>query len=190
MSNKDSDIQNLTGRILLSTPSAREGRVNKSMIFICEHGEKGAMGVTINKILPELNLISILNKFDDSLEKELIIHLGGDKSLDKCFILHTNETQLFSGTRPVHNNLFLTISDDILKSLTFLNKNPERKILCVGCCTWEAFQLEEEVSSNYWIPIVADEALIFGDPHIDKWSKAFLKIGLNSSLFLDKTGNA
>lgn len=184
------DIQNLTGRILLSTPIMNEGRVNKSMILVCEHSKDGAMGLIINKILPELNLISILNKFDDSLVDELVIYLGGDKSLDKCFILHTDDRQPSDNTKTIQNNLFLTTSNDILKSLTFLSSAPDRRILCVGCYTWESLQLENEVASNYWIPISADEALIFGNPHADKWGKAFLKIGLNYHLFLNKFGNA
>jgi putative AlgH/UPF0301 family transcriptional regulator len=43
--------------------------------------------------------------------------------------------------------------------------------------------LENEVASSYWIPIEADEALIFGDSKVDKWSKALLKIGSHTSVF-------
>ena len=63
-------------------------------------------------------------------------------------------------------------------------------MLCMGCCLWEADQLEEEVASGYWVPIEADEALIFGDPRADKWSKALLKIGSHSNVFAEAAGNA
>ena len=31
--------------------------MSKSMVYICEHSDKGAMGVVINKILPNINSV-------------------------------------------------------------------------------------------------------------------------------------
>lgn len=189
MSNKESDIQNLTGRILLATPNISDAYIRKSMVYICEHSAEGAMGLIINKILPDLNLLQILTKIRFCDIGNVKIHIGGDRDLDKCFILHTN-ANLSENTVFIHDNIFLTTCDNMMKSLSFVMSESVRKILCLGCYRWDSQQLENEVTSNYWIPIQADEALIFGDPLADKWSKAFLKIGLHSCLFLDKFGRA
>jgi putative AlgH/UPF0301 family transcriptional regulator len=60
----------------------------------------------------------------------------------------------------------------------------------MGCCIWDSELLENEVASGYWIPVALDEALIFGDPKVDKWSKALLKIGSKTGVFSDIPGNA
>jgi len=187
MSNRESDIQDLTSRILLATPNISDAYMNKSMVFVCKHSSEGAVGVIINKIIPKLSLVTQI-KLDD-IVGDVSIHIGGNKDLDNCYILHTN-SNLSEDTIAVDNNIFLTVCSDIIKSLEFVNKDPKRKILCLGCCCWDPQQLENEIAANYWIPIPADEALIFGDSLATKWSKAFLKIGLHSHLFLDKSGRA
>lgn len=187
MSNRESDIQDLTGKILLATPNVSDAYMNKSMVFVCKHSSEGAVGVIINKIIPEMSFTTQIKLSD--IVGNIKIHIGGNKDLDNCYILHTNNN-LSENTISIDNNIFLTVCSDIIKSLEFVSKEPKRKILCLGCYNWDPLQLENEIAENYWIPIPADEALIFGDSLATKWSKAFLKIGLNSHLFLDKSGRA
>jgi len=189
MSNRENDIQNLTGKILLATPNLSDEYVRRSMVYICEHSDAGAMGVIINKILPETHLLQILTRIELGDIGDVKIHIGGDRDVDKCYILHTNKN-LSENTIPIQDNIFLTTCDSVARTFSFVMDEPERKILCMGCYRWDSEKLEKEITSNYWIPIQADEALIFGDPFADKWSKAFLKIGLRSPLFLDRFGRA
>ncbi len=189
MSNRENDIRNLTGKILLATPNISDTYISKSMVYICEHSDKGAMGVIVNKILPEMSLLQIFTKINSRDIGNVKIHIGGDRDIDKGYILHTNNN-LSENTIFVHDNIFMTTCDNVVKSFAFMMGESERKILCLGCYRWDPLQLENEVASNYWIPIHADEALIFGNPCADKWSKAFLKIGLHFPLFLDKFGRA
>ncbi|MBE6447302.1 MAG: hypothetical protein E7015_02325 [Alphaproteobacteria bacterium] len=191
MDKKNSDLQQLTGCVLLATPSITTEYLNKSMVYICEHSEDGAMGVVINKLIPDANILNIIKKWkinNSNHADDLHIHFGGMEEIDKCFILYSDD-YTSSNNQIIKDHIALAISDDIIKSV-ITSEGPTRKIICMGCCTWEAGQLENEIASNYWIPIPADEALIFGDPCTDKWSKAFLKIGLQSKLFIHKAGNA
>ncbi len=192
MNNRNNDLQNLTGYILLATPTIVSEYLSQSMIYICDHSKDGAMGVVINKLIPDVHILNIFRKWklgnNDSSFKDLHIHFGGMDEIDKCFIIHSDDCMV-KNSQIIKNHTALTISDDIIKSF-ITSGGPKRKILCMGCCTWTNGQLENEIASNYWIPIPADEALIFGDPFSDKWGKAFLKIGLHSKLFSDKSGNA
>ena len=187
MSNRENDLQNLTGKVLLATPNISDAYVHKSIVFICKHSKEGALGVIVNKIIPQLPFVTHM-KLDDIIGNAKI-HIGGNTDIDNCYILHTN-SNLSGNTIPICDDIFLTRCDDIVRSLSFVNNEPERKILCLGCYNWDPQQLENEITSNYWIPIPADEALIFGSSYVDKWDKAFLKIGLHSSLFLNKSGIA
>ncbi len=190
MCNRANDLRNLTGKILLITPNVSDVYIPESMVLVCKHTKKGAMGVVINKPLHELGLLALRMQCD--IEDDLMnvkLYTGGNQNLETCYILHTNRN-LTRDTFCVKKNLYLTTSDDLVEAINFINQDPERKIICLGCYFWEAAQLEKEILSNLWVPIDADEALIFGYPSVDKWSKAFLKIGLNASLLLDKFGTA
>ena len=189
MSNRENDIQDLTGKILLATPNISNAYMSKSMVYICEHSDKGAMGVVINKILPNMNLLQIFTKMNFGDIGDVEIRIGGDRDIDKGYILHTNKN-ISENTIAVRDNIRITTCDNLVNTFAFIMGESERKILCVGCYRWDSQQLENEITSNYWIPIRADEALIFGDSCADKWSKAFLKIGLRFPLFLDKFGRA
>ena len=190
MSNKDNDIQHLSGKILLATPSISEGYLSKTMVYICAHDKNGAMGVIINKMIPNMSIRSILKnlRIGSRGVQNIDIHFGGLEDADRCFIFHSDD-YMTQGSTIISNHIALTINSDILRVITS-EGGPERKMLCMGCCLWEADQLEEEVASGYWVPIEADEALIFGDPRADKWSKALLKIGSHTNVFAEAAGNA
>jgi putative transcriptional regulator len=190
MKNINNDIQNLLGKILLSTPSISNEYLNKSMVLVCSHDKNGAMGVVINKLIPNMSIKSILERLkinSDDIEN-IDTYFGGPEEIDRCFILHSDD-YLSQESTIVSNNIALTINSDVIRAMTS-SGGPQKKILCMGCCIWDAEQLENEVASSYWIPIEPDEALIFGDPKVDKWSKALLKIGSQTSVFSDTHGTA
>ena len=190
MSNIKNDIENLTGKILLATPAISNEYLNKSMVFICSHDKSGAMGLVINKPIPNMDIKSLLQKLNLRSEGlgNIEMHFGGLEETDRCFILHSDD-YLASESTIVKGNIALTINTDIIRA-SISNGEPQKKLMCIGCCMWEVEQLENEVASSYWIPIDSDEALIFGDPKADKWSKALLKIGSHTNLFLNVPGNA
>jgi putative transcriptional regulator len=159
------------------------------MIYLCCHDKSGAMGIVINKLIPNIDVTGILKKLKIKGQElvSLNIHFGGVEEIDRCFILHSDD-YMSSDSVLIDNHVALTISKDILKVVT-AKGGPSKKLICVGCCIWDTDQLENEVASSCWIPIKQDEALIFGDPKVDKWSKALLKIGSKTSIFSDIQGN-
>ncbi|MDR2723634.1 MAG: YqgE/AlgH family protein [Holosporaceae bacterium] len=190
MSNEDNNIRNLTGKILFSTSSGSSEYLNKSMIYLCSHDRNGAMGIIINKLIPDMTVCNVLKKMKISTKgvENLNILFGGIEESDRCFILHSDD-YMSSHSTIIHDRVALTINGDILNVITS-SKGPEKKLLCMGCCIWDMDQLENEVASSYWIPIEPDEALLFGNPKMDKWGKAWMKIGSKTNVFLDLQGNA
>jgi len=191
MSNRDkNDIRDLAGKILLATPSVPSTYMSKSMVYLCFHDLNGAMGIVVNKLVPDINVYNILNKMQvntDGIEN-LDIHFGGVEEMDRCFIVHSSDYMSLESIA-ITNNIALTVNKDVIKAVTSVG-GPRKKLLCMGCCIWDSEQLENEVASSYWIPIDADEALIFGNPKTDKWSKALLKIGSGTKVFSELQGNA
>ncbi|MDR2268133.1 MAG: YqgE/AlgH family protein [Holosporaceae bacterium] len=115
MSNKCSDIHNLVGKILLSTPSISNEYLNKSMVYICSHDKNGAMGIVVNKLIPNMNIKDILKRLNiksDGFEN-LDTYFGGAEEINRCFILHSDD-YLSSESTIISNNIALTINADIM----------------------------------------------------------------------------
>jgi putative transcriptional regulator len=189
MSINNNDIRNLTGKVLLSTLFDSSSYLDKSMVYVCSHDKNGAMGIVINKPISDIDIRNLLKslKINNKELENLNIYFGGVEEIDRCFILHSDD-YMSSSSSLISNHVALTINKDILNVIT-ARGGPSKKLICMGCCIWDADQLESEVASSYWVPIDQDEALIFGDYRVDKWKKALLKIGSQTSIFSDIQGN-
>jgi putative AlgH/UPF0301 family transcriptional regulator len=117
---------------------------------------------------------------------DLNIHFGGGDEINRCFVLHSDD-YMSPNSCLIYKHIALTINKDIINVIT-ANGGPAKKLICIGCYIWDSDQLEDEVASSYWIPVEQDEALIFGDPKVDKWSKALMKIGSKTNMFSDVQG--
>jgi putative transcriptional regulator len=160
------------------------------MVYVCSHDRNGAMGVVINKLIPNLDIGGLLKNLRTKNKglANLNIHFGGGEEIDRCFVLHSDD-YMSHNSQLIGNHVALTINKDILNVIT-ANGGPSKKLICIGCCIWDRDQLEDEVASSYWVPVDQDEALIFGDPKVDKWSKALMKIGSKTNMFSDVQGSA
>ena len=72
------DLNNLSGKILLATPSMNHNIFKDTVIFLCSHSEDGAMGVIINKPLQALSFSSICKdlKIKDEVPLDLPVLFG------------------------------------------------------------------------------------------------------------------
>ncbi|MEO1790455.1 MAG: YqgE/AlgH family protein, partial [Pseudomonadota bacterium] len=73
-------MNDLTGQLLIAMPGMTDPRFDKSVIFLCEHSDKGAMGLIVNKPTPELPIVDPLKQLGIEAEDEatdMLIHFGG-----------------------------------------------------------------------------------------------------------------
>lgn len=184
MLQQEDNIRNLTGKILLSTSLIADSYLNKSMVFVCNHDSKGAMGVVINKLIPNIKVSEIfkaLNIRPKCKISDLEIHYGGPEEINRCFILHSLEYSV-EGSQQISERLAFSMQQDVVRSaVSFASFS--QKLLCMGCLLWEPDQLENEVASSEWLPVDADDALLFGAVHANKWGAAMLKIGIKNNVF-------
>jgi len=84
--------ERLTGQMLIAMPGMSDPRFDKSLILICAHSDEGAMGVTVNKPLPELSLADMLDQLDIAAEAALPdvpVCYGGPVEGQRGFVLET-----------------------------------------------------------------------------------------------------
>jgi putative transcriptional regulator len=86
---------NLTHHFLIAMPSLVDDTFAKSVIYLCEHTDRGALGLVINKP-SDLKLPSLFAKVDLPLRREDLIELpvyeGGPMHTERGFVLHEQQT--------------------------------------------------------------------------------------------------
>lgn len=181
----------LTGYLLLAMPSMHDPRFEQSLIYICGHDTKGAMGIIINKHMGALTLRTLLTHIHlpiETVKKDLPIHFGGPVDTARGFVLHTNDF-LHPDSVTLKNNLSLTSTVDMLRNIAEGN-GPKRSIVAMGYAGWGPGQLDEEMQNNDWIHLPANDSLLFETPTNRKWMLALETLGINPATLSESAGQA
>lgn len=173
--------QSFENHFLIAMPSMQDPYFSRSLTYICEHNENGAMGLVINQPVG-MSLKELLSQADKDavvLEEKAsdIVVAGGPVSQDRGFILHTTKPG-YSSSLVLTSDIMVTTSKDILSTLGD-GSGPEKAIVALGYAGWTAGQLEEEIQQNSWLIIEADLELLFDVPIHKKWQSAVQKLGID-----------
>ena len=92
---------NLTNHFLIAMPGMEDGTFTRSVIYVCEHSERGALGLIINKP-GDISLADLFERVDLPLERpelggQPVFH-GGPLQTERGFVLH--EPIVAEGLKP------------------------------------------------------------------------------------------
>ena len=181
----------LKNQILISMPHMNDPFFSKSVVYICEHGNGGAMGMIINKNLDAPELREIFDKFF-KVEKPFNLlksytFFGGPVLLEKGIILHHSD---YSSPKSISisKSVSLTIDKGALEDLKREEKVPFK--LMLGHAGWSAGQLEREIENGDWLIQSTTSDFIFNLPPNQMWEYAARSIGLDIDSSLGTSGQA
>lgn len=184
-------IVNLTHHFLIAMPSLENGLFQQSVIYLCEHNEKGAMGIIINRPL-ELRLADVYQQLGLSQQTtataEASVYFGGPVTPDRGFILHPPAGH-WQATFTPHASLNVTSSQDIIQAIAE-DRGPPHFLVALGYAGWDSKQLEEEISANYWLTCAADLDVIFSCQASQRWKKAGSLLGIDLQQLSTRIGHA
>ena len=87
----DSASINLTHHFLIAMPSLEDEIFAKSVVYVCEHSERGAMGLVINKP-SDLSMVGLFEKVELPLRRQDLMNAsvlqGGPVHTERGFVLH------------------------------------------------------------------------------------------------------
>jgi putative transcriptional regulator len=181
----------LTGQLLIAMPAMPDPRFAHSVIFMCMHDERGAMGIIVNQVVDGLEFEKLLEQVgikDMPPKRRIAIHVGGPVETGRGFVLHSDDYKLDS-TLDVEGGIRLTQSIEVLKEIS-RGAGPRRCLLALGYAGWGPGQLEREIKQNGWLNVAADEELIFGAAIDDKWRRALAKMGIDPTMLSSSAGRA
>jgi putative transcriptional regulator len=182
----------LAGKLLVAMPGIGDPRFEHSVIMMCSHDTEHAMGVIVNKPKDEVTLDDVLGHL--GLERagqtdDRTVLDGGPVRPDRGFVLHSEDFAAGEATRDVAPGIRLTATRDILEAMAS-GEPPSHFVLALGCSSWGAGQLEDELRHNAWLIVDVDDAIVFGEEHEQKWARAIRALGFDPAQLTGASGNA
>ncbi len=182
---------NLTGHFLIAMPAMTDPYFARSLTYICEHNEQGAMGVVINRPI-EMTLTELFDQINLELSDERLgqspVHFGGPVQIERGFVLHQPIGQ-WQSSIAVNADTALTTSRDILEASAH-GAGPQRMLITLGYAGWTAGQLESELAQNAWLSVEAEDSVIFDLPFDQKLGAAMHLLGVDFASLSDEAGHA
>jgi putative transcriptional regulator len=188
----------LTNQFLIAMPGMGDGTFAGTVVYLCEHTEKGALGLVINKPI-DIKLKNLFEKVELTLEREDLadapVYFGGPVQTERGFVLHeglggeTTEGAHYSSSLRIPGGLEMTTSKDVLEALSH-GAGPKRVLVTLGYSGWGAGQLEEEMRRNGWINVDAQASIIFDTPVEQRYDKALGLLGIAAGMLSQEAGHA
>lgn len=181
----------LSNHLLIAMPSMADGDFSQSVTLVCEHSDKGALGIILNKPLT-MNFGDVLAQMSldpatPAIAAQSVLR-GGPVHTDRGFVLHRPGGDWDSSHR-VSESVQVTTSRDILNALA-RGEGPRDAFIALGYAGWEAGQLEREMLDNAWLSLPVDDRLIFDMPYEERWQAAWHLLGVDSSRVSHQSGHA
>jgi putative transcriptional regulator len=191
---------NLTHHFLIAMPGLEDESFSRSVVYLCEHSERGALGLIINKPM-ELSLEGLLHKIDLPMGRDDLsaapVFKGGPVQTDRGFVLHdpivvegvAPDTAIYASTLTIPGGLEMTTSKDVLEALS-TGAGPRRVLVTLGYASWGEGQLESELGENAWLTVAADADVVFDTPPDQRYDKALGLLGLQAWMLSPDAGHA
>ena len=191
---------NLTNHFLIAMPGLEDVIFTKSVVYVCEHTPRGALGIVINKP-SEMKMQALFGKIDLPLQRQDLtskpVFQGGPVHTDRGFVLHDPvfsesekpEQAVYASTMSIPGGLEMTTSKDVLEALAN-GSGPRRVLVSLGYAAWGEGQLETELGENSWLTVDADQTVIFDTPAEERYDKALNLLGLQAWMISSQVGHA
>ncbi len=191
---------NLTNHFLIAMPGLEDAAFSRSVVYVCEHSERGALGLVINKP-SDINLKVLFDKVELPLGRADLmlspVFQGGPVQVDRGFVLHEPifsqadkpGESVYASTMCIPGGLEMTTSKDVLEALS-TGAGPRKVLVSLGYSAWGEGQLESELGENSWLTVDADIAVIFDTPVEQRYDKALGLLGLQVWMLSPQAGHA
>ena len=182
---------NLKDHFLIAMPNMADPHFSKTLTYICEHNEQGALGLVVNRPI-DMVLSKLLEQVGiPATAKECIsipVHFGGPVQTDRGFVLHEPVGQ-WQSTLAVSSEIGLTTSKDILQAVA-CGDGPQQLLVTLGYAGWAPGQLEHELAQNAWLTVAARNDVIFELPSEERLAAAMELLGVNYASLSENAGHA
>lgn len=182
----------LCGKLLVAMPGMTDPRFEGAVILVCAHSGDGAMGLIINKVVPELSFGLMLDHLKISHTdggRDIRVHFGGPVERGRGFVLHSPDYVGGPATMQIEGGYGMTATLDVLEAMA-QGTGPDQALLALGYSGWGPGQIEQEIGRNDWLTVDAQPNLIFSNDNNTKWTSALRSMGIDPLLLSPVAGRA
>ncbi len=182
---------NLTNHLLVAMPGLEDPHFAQTVTLVCEHSDKGALGIVLNKPLT-MRLSEVLTQMnlparDDAVGAQIVLR-GGPVHQDRGFVLH-RPGGAWESTHKISDSIQVTTSRDVLAAMA-RGEGPEKAFIALGYAQWGAGQLEQELKDNSWLTLPLNDDGLFELPYEDRWLAAWRSLGVDVTDVSTRAGHA
>lgn len=182
---------NFTHHFLIAMPVLTDPYFAKSLVYICEHNERGALGIIVNRPI-DMTIGNLFERVDLKLDNPELsrqpVYFGGPVQTDRGFVLHRPAGEWQSNLK-VNDEIAMASSRDILLSMAEQG-TPNDVLVTLGFSGWSAGQLENEMLQNSWLTVDANASILFDLPYEERLPAAMQVLGINFASLSDVAGHA
>jgi len=178
------------GTFLIAAPSLYDPNFRQTVVLLCEHNDKGSMGLVINRPT-ELVLTEALRQLALP-DRDDVIYRGGPVQPDHILILIRSD-QSPSSSHHVFGAVYLGADVPTLQVLAARNTGDDAPPApadtafrgYAGYAGWGAGQLDAELATDSWITMPADSKWIFDADPRTVWPELMRALGPRYAFYAD-----
>lgn len=159
------------GRLLVATPPLEDPNFDRTVVYVLEHHDEGALGVIINRPIDE-ELHEPLDRWSDLASG--VVFLGGPVEPDALIALALTKQVLSEATDELAPVSGTIASADLTADPAFVAARVNAVRVFRGYSGWGPGQLESEIEAGAWLVLDAEPTDVF-DPAPDELWRVVLR---------------
>ena len=166
------------GCLLISEPHLPDNNFERSVIYLCEHNEKGSFGLVLNKA-SDYSLSDLIPEVDLDFD----VGIGGPVENNTLHFLHRNSPMIESNVSVGQNIKWGGDYEQVLDWIR-IGESENDILFFMGYSGWSEGQLQQEIDRNSWIVFPdATEQMLFDIRKKNLWKEVLNEMGGRFSVF-------
>ena len=149
------------GRLLVATPPLEDPNFDRTVVYMLEHHDEGALGVIINRPTPE-QLDEPLDRWVDLQSSPNGVFAGGPVEPDALIALAYTRVPISASTDELSPVAGRVVSADLTVDPALIAGELEAVRIFRGYAGWGPGQLELEIEAGAWLVLDTDPGDLFG----------------------------
>lgn len=184
-------LNSICGQLLVAMPHMEDRRFRQSVILMCQFDSETAMGLVINKVLPDMDLNKLRSKLRLKrafFDGDVPVYHGGPVETGRGFVLHSSD-QMLPDSLPIGQDIAMSTQISMMNEIAS-GTGPRLHRIMLGYAGWDKGQLERELKDGTWFHMTADPEFIFGTAPDELWAKCYQASGFNAASLSPHAGSA
>lgn len=160
------------GRLLLAEPFMLDPNFRRSVVYLTEYNEQGAVGFVLN----QPSILTLKDIIDD-VEEDFPVYIGGPVENNTLHFLHRTGEQV-DESKEINDGIFWGGNFETIKVLLekkYLTRDDIRFFM--GYSGWSPGQLEDEMEENAWLVAESRKDFVFSQDDHALWAGVVKSMG-------------